>query len=280
MPERAFFSLRHAVPGYTLILLIIGINYVPLVKILECLSRLGIQSDIFLAALSLLSGAPFGFLISQFWWWLFHQMGADYQLDPRSANALINKYGLTRPKCLQEKKKTVVLHDYVLHYEGQCKKTVFRYIERRWDLYLILKSEMITLLIGLMFGIGFRVVIFAHIPWRGIEFPVLLVISVLVVVLLFLLCSGARWVQFQHDIMSVAIINASTLKNCDLAKVFPPYIFDFSISEKQGMDLERAGISSVSDLAKADPKELSKDIVISEEIILKWVKNAKEFMNK
>jgi len=80
--------------------------------------------------------------------------------------------------------------------------------------------------------------------------------------------------------MSAAIINGSKLTNFDLSKVFPPYIIDFSISEKQGLDLEKAGISSISDLAKADPENLAKDMKTSKEEILKWISYAKAFMKK
>jgi len=68
MAERQYFSLRYAIPGYAFILLVIAINYVPLLNILPEFSEV---FGAFLAFLSLFSGSAIGFLICQAWWWWF-----------------------------------------------------------------------------------------------------------------------------------------------------------------------------------------------------------------
>jgi len=77
MPERSFFDWRTAFLGYTFILIIMGINYIPLAKILENTS-LGSTFGAVLAFLTLVSGSAIGFLVSQVWWWHFQRNGTQY----------------------------------------------------------------------------------------------------------------------------------------------------------------------------------------------------------
>ena len=67
MSERSFFDWRTALPGYTFILIILGLNYSPLFEIFK---SQGIQSTFgaILAFLTLVSGSAIGFLVSQVWW--------------------------------------------------------------------------------------------------------------------------------------------------------------------------------------------------------------------
>lgn len=67
MSERQYFSLRYAIPGFAFILILIGINFVPLLKFLEEIPAFKDSFGAFLAFFSLFSGSAIGFLISQFW---------------------------------------------------------------------------------------------------------------------------------------------------------------------------------------------------------------------
>lgn len=70
MPEREYFSFRYAIPGYTFLLLVVLINYIPLLTILRATGA-GQVFGAFLAFLSLFTGSAIGFLVSQFWWLYF-----------------------------------------------------------------------------------------------------------------------------------------------------------------------------------------------------------------
>jgi len=61
MSERRYFSLRYTVPGYTFILLVIGINYVPLIEFMKTTGAPEVFGAI-LAFASLLTGSALGYL--------------------------------------------------------------------------------------------------------------------------------------------------------------------------------------------------------------------------
>jgi hypothetical protein len=276
MPERSFFDLRYAIPGYTFILLFVGINYV-------CFfSRTGL--DIFLAVLAVFGGSAFGFIISQFWWVLYeYLMGAEFHSEKRSINAVINKFELTRPRCLQDKRKVIVILDYVTrHTKRQDRKDVvqqerfFQYMARRWDMYHLMSSELIALGVGFLFGILFRGCLYVRTHlWKHGECYIVLTIFILVVIFFFMFLKGREWVRFQHDNAEATIVNSSRLERSDLGIVFPPYILDCSIREGQEAKLEEHGISTYSELAEADAKNLSDKTDISEEQLEEWIKKAK-----
>jgi hypothetical protein len=77
MPSKSFFDWRSALPGYVFILIIIGINYSPLLEILAAHEAQSIFGAI-LAFLTLLSGTSIGILVSQFWWNFYQLKGAQY----------------------------------------------------------------------------------------------------------------------------------------------------------------------------------------------------------
>jgi len=311
MPERSYFSYRYAIPGYTFILLVMAINYVPLYKILIILACHGIESTFgaFLGFISLLSGSALGFMISQFWWRWFQFRGGEFSSAPRATNALINKYKLIRCDKIEDKKeaaackeKVIPVSDYVMHSEREKQKGVFLYIERRWDMYHLLSTEFVTLIIGSFLGVFYRVL--SHfllfkspLPsiqdifrfwdtkfWLEWEFWVLVTIFTLVVVLGYKLRKGSGWVKAQHDAVSEALIRRAKIEPATLAETFPADCFNTAIIEginnKEAEKLEDAGIFSVSHLARANPKELSQKIVNYKEDIPKWIDKAKEFMKQ
>lgn len=289
MSERTYFSLRYAVPGYTFILLVIGINYIPLWEILK---RSGIESTFgaFLAFLSLLGGSAFGFLVSQFWWWLFQKNFGVYERKP--VKALIDRYKLTKSPKSKPKKGVLAVYGYIIHSKRE--KGVHIYTERRWDIYHLLSSELYTLLIGAVLGLICRVFLevflfkvyfsftfhdfFSFLKYS--EFWVLLFIFVSVVFLLFLLQRGRDWVITEYDALSEAAIKESKVTKAKLREIFPPDFFDLTIikgiGDRRAEKFEKEGIYSVSELAESDPKELSQKIGISEETVSKLIDQAKE----
>jgi len=158
MPEREYFSLRYAIPGYTLILIVIGINHVPLIK---TLAQFQTTFGAFLAFLSLLTGSALGFLVSQLWWW-YRKKGGLYGIEEfkEVLEALIDEFDLPdrykNPQENDDKLKVIAFYDYVSHSEEKEREKLFSYSERRWDMYHLLSSTLWALKIGLVVGIFWR----------------------------------------------------------------------------------------------------------------------------
>lgn len=148
-----------------MILLVIGINHVPLLKILQ---TTGIDSGFgaFLAFLSLFAGSALGFLVSQFWWWKYEREGAHFGIDALveeggSLHILIEELGLvdlrkTPKKMTQRKKEVLAVYDYISAQAADKFKDLGARATRRWDMYHLLSPTMYTVWIGWLVGIAFR----------------------------------------------------------------------------------------------------------------------------
>jgi len=163
MSEREYFSLRYAIPGYTFILLLIAINYIPLIEVLK---RTGVESAFgaFLAFLSLFTGSAIGFLVSQFWYWRFGSqplLGTE-QLKPAAVE--IYKRYLKKHKEEEEKDISQEIKDkieaigwvfeYIIRRDKEEK--FFEYATRRWDMYHVFSSTRYALIIGAVVGLFCR----------------------------------------------------------------------------------------------------------------------------
>lgn len=174
MPEREFFSFRFAIPGYILILLIISINYIPLFRILEE-TRAGEVFGAFLALLSLFSGSALGFLISQFWWWWFNGKGRSFGMErcQEAKNTFIERCNdwtgqkPVIPESKPEKQKTLLDLEHIFDYvvltapgnrgkEG-AEGRLWGYAERKWDMYHVFSSTLLSLSLGFGIGTAFRI---------------------------------------------------------------------------------------------------------------------------
>lgn len=157
MSERQYFSLRYAIPGYAFILLIVGINFFPLLEALRT-TQVSEVFGAFLAFLSLFSGSAIGFLISQVWWLRFQNKVGIFGLYEfeKSITAFSKKYGLEPPKCNKKaQREFITAMDYVTHVE--VRENLLAMAERRWDVYHVLSSTFHTLWIGVVTGIVGRV---------------------------------------------------------------------------------------------------------------------------
>jgi len=158
MSEREYFSYRYAIPGYTVILLVVAINYVPLLEILNS-PQGGDFFGAFLAFLSLFTGSAVGFLISQFWWLRFlrkpqggvFKIGGFELLKSFLIEECMN-YGLIQEKKEQAPMEAIL--DYIRHRET--KEEISKYAERRWDMYHVLSSTFYSLATGFGVGWAFR----------------------------------------------------------------------------------------------------------------------------
>jgi len=50
------------------------------------------------------------------------------------------------------------------------------------------------------------------------------------------------------------------------------------IGQKRAQQLKNAGINSIDELVKADPKEVSKNLQVTEKTVSKWIANAKQLL--
>lgn len=166
--ERGYFSYRWAIPGYAFILLVIGINFIPL---LESIKTVGVSEvfAVFLAFLSLLSGSALGFLVSQSWWWWFNQKGGMLGLDEfEDIEKVLDDYGYTPPKEDKEKRRvTGAVLDFAIYLLK--KKELLEYAWRRWDIYHLLSSTYCSVGIGLVSGVILRVLFLISYSFTTVE---------------------------------------------------------------------------------------------------------------
>lgn len=239
MAERQYFSLRYAIPGYTFILLVVLINYVPL---LEILTSHGFESAFgaFLAFLSLLSGSAIGFLSSQFWWWKFQRNvgifgGKEFE---RAFRAFAEKYKPEKTSLAEcnkdEKRQLLAAFDYVSHLE--IKEKLLILAERRWDMYHILSSTYHTLWIASLVGLLCRIYYEYFLLKPHYEISYQKLVSILsnnvepialistfagVVFLIWILRKERKWMFTQIAALLSARIRSSKVRRHELRKAFP-----------------------------------------------------------
>ena len=162
MSERSFFDWRNALPGYTVILIVLAINWVPLVI---GLNTAGVQATFgaVLAFLTLVSGSAIGFLLSQVWWWRYQSKGAHYYYGgtPNELIELTTKYGLRRPNNIEDRiaiQNVLAVYGYVAHYEKEKNQEIVRYTTRRWDQFHAFSATKTAILLGIAVGLFSRFV--------------------------------------------------------------------------------------------------------------------------
>ncbi len=221
--ERGYFSLRYAIPGYTLILLVIGINLNPLLHIKPIVGNIP-AFGVFLTFL--LSGSAIGFLVTQVYWWRFQRkvgiLGVD-KLKKPMISALATTFNLDEKKllaicCEDEKRKLLAVLDYISHSDKR--KSLHTLVERRWDMYHLLASTEHTIYIGTIFG-GITRVIDGHLLSKSCGIPdlILIPIAISVFILLLSLNKSKFWVLTELAHLSEARIRTSelTVKELDTA---------------------------------------------------------------
>ncbi len=245
MPDRGYFETRKAIPGYTFILLVLIINYQPLAYVLMGSSEFSSVFGALLAFAALLGGSAIGDLVSQVWWWWFQKRDGQYynmvkrkvkgkKKRSEAIEALFERYRLTQRE--NDIQKVLAVLGYVLHNEmsrGEVKE-VLRYTTRRWDLFHLHSSIMFILVLGSGFGALIRilsaVLIFKW--WFGTdiqmaylypEIAVWAIVGAIAIVFFYLLWKGRKWIYFQYDAVSAAIIRNSRIDELALRAIFPDY---------------------------------------------------------
>jgi hypothetical protein len=237
MPERGYFDLRTLVPGYSFIILVVAINFYPLFVDI----KLSDMSSIFAGIVALLGGPTLGFLVSQVWWWWFHWQIPLYKWRP--IQELIKKYKLTKQETSQDKKKVLIVYDYLLHafiHSSEEKKGLSTYAFRRWDMLVLLSTTRLSLMLGVAVGALFRILseIFLF-NWNiasefeqnlffficKSEFWVLAIIIVGAILLIGFVWHGIKWVLNEYEGMHEAIIKETDATQEEIEKIFPDDYF-------------------------------------------------------
>jgi len=104
-------------------------------------SEVMVNADIFMGFIALLSGAPVGFLISQFWYLPFNLIERYVLIHHASPFKLLKKYGI-------KDEDLKVHYDFILHSIEN--KGIYTYLNRRWDLINLLGSTFVAVGIGLL----------------------------------------------------------------------------------------------------------------------------------
>jgi hypothetical protein len=156
MSIRDFFDIRFSYPGYIFVGIFLLINF-------ENLLKLGGNSDLIIGIISILSGGPIGFLISQVWYLTEkRRRGKDVNFicekldEDREPNRKIFPDGITKYSYEQ---KVIVLDFLSKQYRE--KDMLYQYIDRRWTLYNVLGSTRYSIIIG--YFSGFFILIVTHI---------------------------------------------------------------------------------------------------------------------
>lgn len=161
MPERDYFSLRYTVPGFVFILIVFGTNYS---VILNIISRSGAADvlSVSLAILSLFTSSAIGFLISQIWFFIFHlnRTYANILRKPEHdiEDSMKKSFGWI-PKDKTDKKRDEIMGtaiDYILNCFKAEENNLFKFFQRKIDLFHTMSSTLISLIIGLGLGLAIR----------------------------------------------------------------------------------------------------------------------------
>jgi len=299
MSERTYFSLKYAIPGYTFILLVIGINYAPLIKIIGSISTEVFAA--FVGFLSLLGGSAIGFLVSQFWWYYFQSNGGIFGVEKykKPLKFFCEKYKIIYPKKFKEQNKVTSIFDYVGFSEARSEDDpMLRLATSRWDMYHLLRAALWALGLGLLAGILLRIYfeyyLFNMLFWQLSNYKTLesaelwaqILIFFSVGVLACLLKKGSDWVITESGLNLEARIKSFKFKVDDLIRIFPTDLFSLTIvpgiNQEKANVLKNKGIVSVKDLAntKKTSKELSENTALCEKVISYWIEKAKKIERK
>jgi len=220
MSMRSFLDIRYTLPGYTFLLFVFVINVPKLPPYLENMGDPFIS--IFIGIITVVSGAPLGFLISQIWYLFLTQNWFGIGIYGKQGNKKKYIDYLHKKGVIEDKTITVNVLDYLYH---QCdNKDLKDYVNRRWNMYNIFGSTSFAVIIGTIFGLLFR----NHLEPITIS-NILLHEKVMVVLGIFLIgCFyfGMKPVRDEHEYMVWIIIRNVVRKDRYWKEKFPNSFFN------------------------------------------------------
>jgi len=158
MSSREYFSLRYAAPGFSLILVIIGLNFYPIFEIL----KESVTNNVFgivLSFLSLFAGSAIGFIVAQIWfaYFTFRKLDAK-RIFKHSEKDMENHFGWAPGDEVEDKDSTLsAVLDYMLLFEKD--KNKWGYCQRKWDIYHIMSTTLVSLIFGVGVGLILRTIL-------------------------------------------------------------------------------------------------------------------------
>lgn len=168
MPDREYFSLRYAVPGFSFILIVLGLNYSPIVRVLVSSGQPNNNVlPIVVSIVSLFSGSAIGFLVAQIWFWYYHWRRVYVRINKGMKEVMCDELEW-EPKG-EGKEKDVTMSaflDYIL-LVGK-KEMVWSYCQRRWDLFHVLSGTIVSLILAAIVGLILRVILSVLFVWGDI----------------------------------------------------------------------------------------------------------------
>ncbi|MFB3890103.1 MAG: hypothetical protein ACE14S_11475 [Candidatus Bathyarchaeia archaeon] len=156
--------MRYAVPGFIFILIIVGLNYSPILAIVKD-SGANDGLSIVLSFITLFSGSAIGFLISQVWFLYFNARKLDStRINNNFEDAIQKTTGWIKKKWSKsmlwndkEKERAsamAAIIDYLLLTEKNEEKVNF--CKRKWDLYHSLSCTLVSLIMSAVLGVLLR----------------------------------------------------------------------------------------------------------------------------
>ena len=226
MDARSFFDIRIAVPGYSFILSFLVPNIGSLCFLAQRIANSGaIQFlGIVFGFLTILSGAAIGFLISQPWYLIYNV--AFKTLHTRWIRKSLQK---SLPKVdFKDYDSFHTIYNYVVHSEKN--SGVHSYLDRRLDLFNLMCSSIIAVLLGLGVGYAarnyftvpqdFMLKLTSYVNLASLENIILLLTLVVVIALL----AGAINVLIENKQMIVLLMELKDEKKI-LKLIFPSKYF-------------------------------------------------------
>ncbi len=225
MSERGFFSQRNLIPGAVFLIVVLVYNSTETVSLLS-----GESSQIGALVVALIGSPAVGYLISQLWWWHFQSKGKFSTWA--SAKKMCEIYGISE----KDPSKIGVIYDYILHggiHSDKKKEGLSTYAFRRYDNYVLLKTTKYALICAGFLGVFSSSILL--IQNTGISIGllslsgtwVIITSSIILVILILAIDSGAESVKKEYDeIHKAIIIDSYSEKSVEhLKNVFPGYIF-------------------------------------------------------
>jgi hypothetical protein len=170
MTERDYFSLRYLAPGFGFILTVVGLNYLPVLQILN-VSGFGTVDNgigILVSLISLLASSAIGFLISQFWFFRYNYCRKEElifeplveTIEKEMKCTLLQKEAKKKrwPFSSQKEKDRVQELSSLLDFVILSHEEEWKFCQRKFDLHVLLGCTLFSLGIGYFVGLLTRLI--------------------------------------------------------------------------------------------------------------------------
>jgi len=228
---RGYFSLRYVIPGFIFVLFIIALNIFPLVYFAKSIQSPEVFAAI-LAFVTILTGGAIGFVISQFYWFLFNRKGSLSQIEQfKQEFDFVRKK--TRPQPPNDKIGNIIIEailDFTVFLEKD--KAFINHVLRRWDIYHVLRSSYTSLTISVVTGLVIRgyLAYFFPVTDKSLYLPEIVALVLVIVssiILFFIFRSLSKSIIEKYVPFHKAFLTLSMSHNQEeLKKAFPDYFID------------------------------------------------------